>query len=193
MNNVTVKGPLIDGFAIECCGDEKRVVTIKNDLYTIGYWKGIYEEAVEAISKKYTGGSKDVCIAKLQDAKDMKWLTDELCKQLVSHEDHHVRAAVAKYSDKYHHILKDDEHWLVRLAVAEYTDRYHEQFRDDDDWYVRLAVAKYSNKYHEQLKDDPDEDVRKSIAEYSDKYHGYLKDDTSDKVRLAIANYKKGE
>jgi len=190
MRNVITKGQLIDGFAIEC-GDEKRVITYKDGVYTIGCWEGTYDEAMEAISEKYTGEARDAYITKLDDAKDMVWLTDEIHEKLASHKNWHVRLAVAKYSDKYHHILKDDIDWCIKVIVVEYSNKYHEQLKDDDNWYVRVAVAGYSDKYHEQLKDDPDEDVRLIVAEYSDKYHEYLKDDPDENVREAITNYKK--
>jgi len=215
MNNVTTKGPLIDGFAINY-GNKKRTITYKDGIYEIGYFDGTYDEAAEAIFDKYNGGDRDARIAKLQDAVDMKWLTDELHERLVTHEDWYVRMAVAEYNNKYHEQLKDDEHWRVRLAVAEYSDKYHHilkddadedvrlvivkysdkyhvQFRNDISFIIRSVVAKYSDKYHEQFKDDIEWYVRLAVAEYSDKYHDQLKDDEHWRVRLAVANYKKGK
>jgi len=165
MNNITTRGPFIDGFAIDC-GDEKRVIKYKDDIYIIGCWEGTYDEAVEDISEKYTGEARDAYIAKLQDTKDMLWLSDELYEQLATHEDWEVRLAVAEYSDRYHEQLKDDEVWYIRKAVAKYSDRYHEQLKDDEHWIIRGIVAVYSDKYHEQLKDDPDENVRIVVSNY---------------------------
>jgi len=145
MNNVTTKGPFIDGFAINCC-EKKRVITIKDSIYEIGCFEGTYDEAVKIISEKYTGKARDLYISKLNDARDMSWLTDVLHGELVTHEDWHVRVAVAEYSDKYHEQLKDDDYWCVRVAVARYSDKYHEQLKDDNDYEVRLAVANYKKK-----------------------------------------------
>ena len=141
MNNVTVKGPFIDGFAIDCCGE--GVITYKDDIYTIDCWEGTYDETVEAISEEYSGTDKNAYINKLREARDMNWLTDELHKQ-----------------------LKDDLYVDVRITVAGYSDKYHDQLKDDENWRVRLVVAKYSDKYHEQLKDDPNAVVRAAVANY---------------------------
>jgi len=119
MNTYTTKGPLIDGFAINC-GNSDRVITLKDGIYTIGCFKGTKEEAIEAISNKYDGVARDAYLAKLDDAENMLWLIDEVHEQLMDDEYCIIRIVVAKYSDRYHEQLKNDEHWRVRLTVANY-------------------------------------------------------------------------
>jgi len=163
-----VKGPLIDGFAIHC-GECDRVITLKDDIYTIGCWQGTYDETAEAIDAEYKGAARDEYIAKLNEAIDMLWLTDELHEQLKDDKDLSIRKALAAYTDKHHHQYKDDPCYEVREIVAKYSDKYHYKLKDDPSWSVRLAVAKYSDRYHEQLKDDPDRVVRKAVAKYNNK------------------------
>jgi len=160
---------IIYGFAIDC-GEKKRIITINDNIFTIGCFKGTFEESKEAISKKYTRIEyRNSYIQKLEDCMNMSWLTDEIHEQLKDDVYSGVRVAVAKYSDKYHDQLKDDEDSDVRVAVAEYSDKYHDHLKDDKDWFVRLAVAEYSDKYHEYFKDDGDWFVRVAVAKYSDK------------------------
>ena len=47
------------------CGDKNRVVIRYGEIYHIGCFKGTYEEAVDAISKKYTGDNRDSYVCKL--------------------------------------------------------------------------------------------------------------------------------
>ena len=176
----------IDGFAINC-GKSKRIIFLENNIYTIGCFKGTYEEAVKAIRKKYKGKEADDYIQKLDDCKSMKWADLE---KLKDDENPEIRIMVASFSDKYHSKLKDDKDWRVREAVAKYSDKYHWQFKDDKDPDVRLVVAKYSDKYHQQFKDDKCWVIRKAVAEYSDRYHYQLKNDNFWMVRRAVINYK---
>ena len=37
----------------------------------------------------------------------------------------------------------DDEYCIIRIVVAKYSDRYHEQLKNDEHWRVRLTVANY--------------------------------------------------
>ena len=119
-----IRGPLIDGFSIGC-GKYNTTITLKDDIYTIGCWKGMCEEEViKVISEKYSGKEKEAYLVKLDEAKDMSWLTDELHEQ-----------------------LKDDKNRRVKLAVAQYSDRYHEQLKNDTDEDVRVAAIKFNNEH----------------------------------------------
>ena len=135
----------IDGFATNC-GDNDRVITLSNSIYTIGCFRGTKEEAVKAIEEKYTGEDKIAYVKKLNDCEDMEWLTDEIHEQLKDDKDWQVRLAIARYSDKYHEQFKDDDSWRVRLVVAEYSNKYHEQLKDDESWYVCITVAEYKKQ-----------------------------------------------
>ena len=157
---------MIDGFNINC-GNEKRVITIKDGIFTIGCFKGTYQEAKEAILRKYEDKEAEDYITKLDGAIDMKWLTDEVHEKLKNDEDWRVREAVALFSDNFHEELKNDEDYDVRAAVAEYSDKYHEELKNDTHWEVRYAVAKYSDEYHNELKNDKDWRVRLAIEGFS--------------------------
>jgi len=58
----------------------------------------------------------------------MEWLTDELHEELAKSKDHTIRLVVAMYSDKYHHLLMNDEDPFVRKAIFYFTnpDAYKE-------------------------------------------------------------------
>ena len=122
---------LIDGFAINC-GEYNRVITLKEGTFTIGCSSYTYDEAVAAIRDKYENKEEaEAYIQKLEECRNMNWLTDELHEQLKDADDSNIRLAVAKYSSKYHKQLKDDNNYNIRYAVAEYSDKYHEQLKDD--------------------------------------------------------------
>ena len=113
---------LIDGFAINC-GNYKRVITLKDGVYTIGCFDETKEQAVKAIKLKYNSKGQEDYLKKIDDCEDMKWLTDEIHKQLKDDESWEVREVVAMYSDKYHSQFINDTHWRVREAVANFKRR----------------------------------------------------------------------
>jgi hypothetical protein len=186
---------MIDGFVLSRVSLDdsvsNRVVRYKDGKFDIGCFNVTYEEAAEAIKKKYNAGDAIKYIQDLHKAMDMNWLTDAIHKELSYDDDSEVRRVIAEYSDRYHHILKDDDDWYVRCAVARYSDKYHEQFKDDKDWNVKCVVVKYSDKYHYYLKDDKDWRVVLEVAKCSDRYHNQLKNHRDPEVRKAVEEYER--
>ena len=45
---------LIDGFAIDC-GENKRVITLKDGIYTIDYFTGTKKQTIKMIKSEYKG------------------------------------------------------------------------------------------------------------------------------------------
>ena len=56
----------IDFNIVTNCGDENRTIVRYKKLCYIGNFTGIKEQAIEYISKKYTGIAKDDCISKIE-------------------------------------------------------------------------------------------------------------------------------
>ena len=59
------------------CGDENRTIVRYKKLCYIGNFTGTKEQAIEYISKKYTGIAKDDCISKTEELYNRTTIADE--------------------------------------------------------------------------------------------------------------------
>ena len=137
-----MKTNTIDGFVL-MPGHQYKVITFSAGIYTIGAMRYTYLEAINLFANTYSDTVLPTYVNKLQDCRDMKWLTDDLHQQLKDHRDWVVRSAVAQYSDKYHEELKDDPHEYVRAIIARYSDTYHAQLKHDNNPRVHKAINQY--------------------------------------------------
>ena len=113
------------GFALNCGNNNRIIYLYEDETYEIGCFKGTYKKSLKAIKEKYSEeNDAKAYINKLDQCKNMSWLTEEKELEMLKSDSNDDRLTIAKYSDKYHHILAYGEDPDVRKEVAKYNKNH---------------------------------------------------------------------
>ena len=83
---------------------------------------------------------------------------------LLGHSNESVRSVVASYSDKYHHILKDDYVVAVRAKVLASSQTYHKDRLRDASLVIKALIAQMSPELISYFEKETDSGFRQFIS-----------------------------